>query len=108
MLKRAKLIMLNYPNNPTAGVADLDFFKKLVAFAKKHDLLICHDLSYPEMTYEGYVAPSIFQVEGAKDVAIELHNLVQIIQHDRLENWFCNRQPNGSESPRVHQVELRH
>jgi len=75
VLKRAKLIMLNYPNNPTAGIADLEFFKKLVAFAKKHDLLICHDLSYPEMTYEGYVAPSIFQVEGAKDVAIELHTL---------------------------------
>lgn len=73
--KKAKLIMVNYPNNPTAGVADLKFFEKLVAFAKKHDLLLCHDLSYSEMTYDGYKAPSIFEVEGAKDVAIELHTL---------------------------------
>jgi LL-diaminopimelate aminotransferase len=73
--KKAKLLLINYPNNPTAGIADLAFFEKAVAFAKKHDILLCHDLSYPEMTFDGYIAPSILQVPGAKDVTIELHTL---------------------------------
>jgi LL-diaminopimelate aminotransferase len=73
--KKAKLILFNYPNNPTAGIADMAFFEKAVAFAKKHDILLCHDLSYSEMTFDGYKAPSILQVPGAKDVAIELHTL---------------------------------
>lgn len=68
---RAKLMWLNYPNNPTGAVADLAFFEEAVAFAKKHDILICHDSAYSEMTYDGYVAPSIFEVPGAKDVAVE-------------------------------------
>lgn len=72
---RAKIMFLNYPNNPTAGVADLAFFEKAVAFAKKHDILLCHDLAYSEMTFDGYKAPSIFEVPGAKDIAIELHSL---------------------------------
>jgi LL-diaminopimelate aminotransferase len=72
---KAKLIILNYPNNPTAGIADLAFFEKAVAFARKHDILLCHDLSYSEMTFDGYKAPSVLQVPGAKDVAIELHTL---------------------------------
>jgi LL-diaminopimelate aminotransferase len=73
--KKAKLLLINYPNNPTAGIADLAFFEKAVAFAKKHDILLCHDLSYPEMTFDGYVAPSILQIPGAKDVTMELHTL---------------------------------
>jgi LL-diaminopimelate aminotransferase len=73
--RRAKLMLLNYPNNPTAGIANLDFFKEAIEFAKKYDLLLCHDLSYPEMTFDGYVAPSILQVPGAKDVTMELHTL---------------------------------
>lgn len=73
--KRAKILLINYPNNPTAGVADLSFFEKVVAFAKKHDILLCHDLSYSEMTFDGYKAPSILEIPGAKDVAIELHTL---------------------------------
>ncbi|MBQ1501132.1 MAG: LL-diaminopimelate aminotransferase [Firmicutes bacterium] len=68
---RAKLLWLNYPNNPTGAVADLAFFEEAVAFAKKHDILICHDSAYSEMTYDGYVAPSILQVPGAKDIAVE-------------------------------------
>jgi len=69
--KKAKLMFLNYPNNPTGAVATIEFFEKAVAFAKKYDILLCHDQAYCEMTYDGYVAPSILQVEGAKDVAIE-------------------------------------
>ena len=69
--KKAKLMFLNYPNNPTGAVATLEYFEKVIAFAKKYDILVCHDQAYCEMTYDGYVAPSILQVEGAKDVAIE-------------------------------------
>jgi LL-diaminopimelate aminotransferase len=72
---KAKLMLLNYPNNPTAGVADLAFFEKAVAFCRKHDILLCHDLSYSEMTFDGYKAPSVLEVPGAKDVAMELHTM---------------------------------
>jgi LL-diaminopimelate aminotransferase len=72
---KAKLMFLNYPNNPTAGVCDLAFFETAVAFAKKHDILLCHDLAYSEMTFDGYKAPSALQVKGAKDICIELHSL---------------------------------
>lgn len=68
---RAKLLWLNYPNNPTGAVTDLAFFEQAVAFARRHDLLICHDNAYSEMTYDGYIAPSILQVPGAKEVAVE-------------------------------------
>jgi len=72
---RAKLIWLNYPNNPTGATATLEFFAEVVAFAHEHDLLICHDAPYCELTYDGYVAPSILQVEGAREVAIEFNSL---------------------------------
>lgn len=73
--QKAKLMFLNYPNNPTAGVATLEFFEEAVAFCKKHDILLCHDLAYSEMTFDGYVAPSILQVPGAKDIAVEFYSL---------------------------------
>jgi LL-diaminopimelate aminotransferase len=75
VLSKAKLLMLNYPNNPTSGVADLAFYEKVVAFCKKHDIVFCHDLSYSEMTYDGFKAPSALEVKDAKDVTIELHTL---------------------------------
>ena len=69
--KKSKLMFLNYPNNPTGAICDLDLFKKAVAFCKKYDILLCHDQAYCEMTYDGYIAPSVLQIEGAKDIAIE-------------------------------------
>jgi LL-diaminopimelate aminotransferase len=69
--ERAKLLWINYPNNPTGALATLEFFERLVHFARKYDILICHDNAYSEMAYDGYKPPSIFQVPGAKDVAIE-------------------------------------
>jgi LL-diaminopimelate aminotransferase len=72
--EKSKLMFLNYPNNPTGAVADLDFFKKAVDFCKKYDILLCHDMAYCEMTYDGYVAPSVLQVDGAKDIAIEFYS----------------------------------
>jgi len=68
--QRAKLLWLGYPNNPTGALADLGFFEELVAFAKKYDILICHDHAYSEMAYDGYKPPSIFEVAGAREVAI--------------------------------------
>ena len=67
-------MFLNYPNNPTSAVADLNFFKKAVDFCKKYDILLCHDMAYCEMTFDGYKAPSVLEVEGAKDVAIEFYS----------------------------------
>jgi LL-diaminopimelate aminotransferase len=73
--QKAKIMFLNYPNNPTGGVADLAYFERAVAFAKKNDILLCHDLAYSEMTFDGFKAPSIFEIPGARDFAIELHSL---------------------------------
>lgn len=73
--EKAKIMFLNYPNNPTAAVADLAFYEKAVAFCKKYDILLAHDLAYSEMTFDGYKAYSIFEVKGARDIAIELHSL---------------------------------
>lgn len=72
--KKSKIMFLNYPNNPTGAVADLEFFKKAVDFCKKYDILLCQDMAYSEMTYDGYNAPSVLQVEGAKDIAIEFYS----------------------------------
>lgn len=72
--KKSKLMFLNYPNNPTGAVCDLEFLKKAVDYCKKYDILLCFDQAYCEMTYDGYVAPSVLQVEGGKDVAIEFYS----------------------------------
>jgi LL-diaminopimelate aminotransferase len=73
--KRAKLLFLNYPNNPTTAVADGGFFKDLVDFAAKNNILVCHDAAYTEIAYDGYNPPSFLQTDGAKDVGIEFHSL---------------------------------
>jgi LL-diaminopimelate aminotransferase len=74
-LKRAKLMFLNYPNNPTAASAGMEFFEKAVSFAKKHDIIVCHDAAYSEVFYDGVRPPSFLEVEGAKEVGIEIHSL---------------------------------
>jgi len=73
--QRAKLLWINYPNNPTAAVADLDFFERVVAFAKRHDLVVCHDAPYTEVAFDGYRPPSFLQAPGARDVGVEFHSL---------------------------------
>ncbi|MDQ3941195.1 MAG: LL-diaminopimelate aminotransferase [Actinomycetota bacterium] len=74
-LERARVMWLNYPSNPTAATVDLDFFVEAVDFCKRHDLLLAHDAAYTEITFDGYVAPSVLQVPGAKDCAVEFHSL---------------------------------
>jgi LL-diaminopimelate aminotransferase len=68
---RTKALWLNFPSNPTAAVADSSTFAEAVAFAHEHDLVLFHDAAYEEITYDGYVAPSVLQTPGAKDVALE-------------------------------------
>ncbi len=72
---RAVLMWLNYPNNPTGATADLDFYAQAVEFARQHNLLLCHDAPYSDVTYDGYVAPSLLQVDGASEVAVEFNSL---------------------------------
>jgi len=75
ILKRAKIIVLNYPNNPTTGIVeDIGFYKEVVEFAKKYDLIVLHDAAYSEITFDGYVAPSFLEVSGAKEVGVEFHS----------------------------------
>ena len=69
--RRAKVLFLGYPNNPTTAVAEEGFFEKVVAFAKKYDVVVVHDNAYSELTFDGYVAPSFLAAPGAKDVGVE-------------------------------------
>ncbi len=74
-LRRTRLLWLNYPNNPTGATADLDFFRQAVEIARRYDILVCHDAPYLEISFDGYRPPSLLQVEGAKEVAVELNSL---------------------------------
>ena len=70
-----RLLWLNYPNNPTAATVDTAFFNSAVAFCLKHNIILAHDNAYSEIAYDGYRAPSVFEVEGARECAIEFHSL---------------------------------
>ena len=72
---RAKLLYVNYPNNPTGAVIEDDFFARLVAFATKHDIIVVHDNAYSEITFDGYRAPSFLETPGAKEIGIEVFSL---------------------------------
>lgn len=73
--RRARLMWLNYPNNPTGAIAPLTFFEQAVAFCRRHEILLCHDVPYADICYDGYRAPSLLVVPGAKEVAIEFNSL---------------------------------
>ncbi|MDF2630623.1 MAG: LL-diaminopimelate aminotransferase apoenzyme [Symbiobacteriaceae bacterium] len=73
--RKAKIMFIDYPNNPTGAVATLDFYREAVAFARKYDILLVSDNAYSEMTYDGFKAPSVFEVEGAKEIAVEFWSL---------------------------------
>ena len=75
VVNRAKLMWLNYPNNPTGAIANSDFFEKAVHFAQQHDLVICHDAPYTEIAFNGYTPPSFMQIPGAKKRGVEFHSL---------------------------------
>jgi LL-diaminopimelate aminotransferase len=73
--RRVKMMFLNYPNNPTAATVDRKCLKEAVEFARQNNIILCYDNAYSEITYDGYSAPSILEIEGAMDVAIEFHSL---------------------------------
>lgn len=73
--KKAKIMFLNYPNNPTSATATTGFFEEVVDFANENEILVIHDNAYSEMTYDGYKAPSFLAIKGAKDIGIEMHSL---------------------------------
>jgi len=73
--KQAKLLWINYPNNPTAAVAEKDFYQKVLDFANQHNVIVCHDAAYTEMGFDGYRPMSFLEVDGAKEVGIEFHSL---------------------------------
>ena len=74
-IPKPKMMILGFPSNPTARCVELEFFERVVALAKEHDILVVHDLAYADITFDGYKAPSIMQVPGARDVAVEFFTL---------------------------------
>ncbi|MFH1797812.1 MAG: LL-diaminopimelate aminotransferase [Candidatus Omnitrophota bacterium] len=75
ILKKAKMMFLSYPNNPTCAVANKAFFEKAVSFSKENKIILIHDLAYSDIVFDGYVAPSMLQIPGAKEVTVEFHSL---------------------------------
>lgn len=73
--EKSKLMFINYPNNPTSAVADISFFNRVVEFAKKYEIIVCHDAAYTEMAFDGYKPISFLEADGAKEVGIEFHSL---------------------------------
>jgi LL-diaminopimelate aminotransferase len=73
--EKSKLLFINYPNNPTAAVAEKSFFEEVVAFARRYQVIVCHDAAYSEIAFDGYRPVSFMEVEGAKEVGIEFHSL---------------------------------
>lgn len=74
-LHKVKMLFINYPNNPTSAACDKSFLKEVIAFASKHNIIVCSDAAYSEIAFDGFKPPSIFEVDGARDVAIEFHSL---------------------------------
>ena len=75
VLDRAKMLYLNYPNNPTSAIATIDFFNQVVDFSRENNLIVCHDAAYSEMSYDDYNPISFLQAQGAKDAGVEFHSL---------------------------------
>ena len=73
--EKAKLLFINYPNNPTSAIAERSFYEEIVAFANRHQIIVCHDAAYSEMAFDGFRPPSFLEVDGAKEVGIEFHSL---------------------------------
>ncbi len=85
-LRRARILYLNYPNNPTAAIAPRDYLERVVRRCRELDILLVYDNAYSEMGFDGYVPPSIFEIDGARDVAIEFHSLSKTYN---MTGWRC-------------------
>ncbi|MCD6532832.1 MAG: alanine transaminase [Deltaproteobacteria bacterium] len=86
---RPKMMIISFPHNPTTTVIDLDFFQKIIDFAKANDILVVHDFAYADLTFDGYKAPSIMQIKGAKDVAVEFVSLSKSYSMAGWRVGFC-------------------
>jgi LL-diaminopimelate aminotransferase len=86
VLRRARILYLNYPNNPTAAVAPRDYLERTVSRCRELDLLLVYDNAYSELAFDGYVPPSIFEIDGAREVAIEFHSLSKTYN---MTGWRC-------------------
>jgi alanine-synthesizing transaminase len=95
---RPKMLILNFPHNPTTEVVDLDFFKKVVAFAREHDIIVVHDLAYADLVFDGYRAPSLLSVPGANEVGVEFFTLSKSYNMPGWRVGFCvgNREVIGA------------
>lgn len=86
VLRRTKILYLNYPNNPTSAVAPMEYLERVVRQCRELDIVLVYDNAYSEMTFDGYVAPSIFDVDGARDVAVEFHSFSKTFN---MTGWRC-------------------
>ena len=95
---RPKLLIISYPHNPTTEVVNLEFFEKIVDYAKEHNIMIIHDLAYADLVFDGYKAPSFLQVKGAKDVGVEFISLSKSYSMPGWRVGFCvgNREMVGA------------
>jgi LL-diaminopimelate aminotransferase len=90
--ERARLMWLNYPNNPTAAVAEREFLEHAVEFCRRHGIVLCHDAPYSEIAFDGYRPLSLFEIEGAKDVGLEFHSLSKTYNMTGWRiGWVCGR-----------------
>jgi LL-diaminopimelate aminotransferase len=86
VLRSTKLLYLNYPNNPTAAIAPREYLERVVARCREYGILLVYDNAYSELAYDGYVPPSIFEIDGARDVAIEFHSISKTYN---MTGWRC-------------------
>ena len=86
---KPKMLVLNFPSNPTAYCVELEFYERVVAIAREHSIWVVQDLAYADLCYDGYVAPSILQVEGAKDVAVEFYSMSKSYNMPGWRVGFC-------------------
>jgi LL-diaminopimelate aminotransferase len=93
VLKKAKILYLNYPNNPTSAIAPKEYLEDVVRRCKELDILLVYDNAYSELAYDGYVPPSIFEIPGARDVAIEFHSMSKTFNMTGWRcGWACGKQ----------------
>lgn len=92
-LPRPQVLIMNFPHNPTTAVVDLEFFKKVVAFAKEHNVIVLHDLAYADLVFDGYRAPSLLQIPGAKDIGVEFYTLSKAYNMPGWRVGFCVGNP---------------
>jgi alanine-synthesizing transaminase len=95
---KPKMLIISFPHNPTTNVVDKDFFERIVAFCKEHEILVIHDFAYADLVYDGYEPPSFLQVAGAKDIGVEFYSLTKTFSMAGWRVGFCvgNREMVGA------------